>query len=241
MTQSTELLAALKRAANYSKLAMHNEGPRSFKRGQGALIKVVYKFGDEKGISAKKLCGILGWSRHETMAVAHKAADNGYVTVTRKPNGKRRVALTELGNEILQKRFAAEDRAADAVCAYLTEAEREQLVALCNKVSDACEDMGVDYAEIAEKRDGRKGRERVHRFGHHHGAPQDLDGESCECAGRGKQRKGASRRGAGKGAEEACGCEGGAGQKRHGRRGHGMKEADAKAIEVVETEATEEL
>ena len=173
MTKSTETLAALKRAANYSKLAMHNEGPRSFKRGQGALIKVVYKFGGKKGLTDKKLCHTLGWSCHETMAVAKKAADNGYVTIKRKDDGKHRIKLTKLGKQIIEKRLAAEDRAADAVFAYLTDDEKAQLVALCSKVSQACEDMGVDYAEIKKRPHrhcGSHGHHRVHRFGHHHSA-----------------------------------------------------------------------
>lgn len=179
MTQSSELLLALKRAANFSKLAMHNEGPRCFKRGQGALMKVVYKFGDgDKGISVKKLAGVLGWGRHETMAVAHKAAENGYVTVQRKASGKRRVMLTPLGNEILQKRLEAEDRAADEVFAYLTDDEREQLLALCTKVSDACEDMGIDYSEIDEKKHGRHHGRRRH-FGH-----RGKSGKRGDCGGK---------------------------------------------------------
>lgn len=184
MTQSTEVLAALKRAGNYSKLAMHNEGPRSFKRGQGALIKVVGKFGDKKGISDKKLCHTLGWGCHETMAVAKKAADNGYVDITKKGDSKHRISLTKTGKQILKKRMAAEDRAADAVCSYLTDQEKEQLVALCAKVNEACEDMGVDYAEI-KKRPHRHHGHRVHRFGHHH------------CAS-GSQAKGSTKK---------CGCK----------------------------------
>lgn len=188
MTKSTECLATLKRAANYSKLAMHNEGPRSFKRGQGALIKVLYKFGGKKGLSDKKLCHTLGWGCHETMAVAKKAADNGYVTIKHKDGGKHRIKLTKLGTQIIEKRLAAEDRAADAVFAYLTDDEKEQLVALCGKVSQACEDMGIDYAEIRKRphrHGGSCGHHRVHRQGHHRGA---------KCCGTAKAQK------------ESCGC-----------------------------------
>ena len=48
MTESTQVLHQLKVATNYSKLAMHKCGPRSFKSGQGAMCKVLYKFGDGK-------------------------------------------------------------------------------------------------------------------------------------------------------------------------------------------------
>lgn len=187
MTKSTEALHALKRAANYSKLAMHNEGPRSFKRGQGALLKVVGKFGDEKkGITDKKLCRTLGWGCRETMAVAKKAADNGYVTITKKDGGKKgghkhRIKLTEVGQQILEKRLAAEDRAADAVLSYLTDEEKEQLVALCGKVSDACADMGIDYEEIRKRsHKGHRYHQHVHRFGHHHASKKCCGDASCE-------------------------------------------------------------
>ena len=39
MSESTKAIASLKKAGNYMKLAMRKNGPRSFKRGQGALIK----------------------------------------------------------------------------------------------------------------------------------------------------------------------------------------------------------
>jgi len=46
MSESTKAIASLKKAGNYMKLAMRKNGPRSFKRGQGALIKVIYKAGE---------------------------------------------------------------------------------------------------------------------------------------------------------------------------------------------------
>mgnify|MGYP000803290582 CR=1 FL=1 len=42
MSESTKTIASLKKAGNYMKLAMRKNGPHSFKRGQGALIKVIY-------------------------------------------------------------------------------------------------------------------------------------------------------------------------------------------------------
>ena len=72
MTESTQVLHQLKVATNYSKLAMHKCGPRSFKSGQGAMCKVLYKFGDGK-LSLKKLEERLGWDGHEVVRVAEKA------------------------------------------------------------------------------------------------------------------------------------------------------------------------
>lgn len=72
MTESTQVLHQLKVATNYSKLAMRKCGPRSFKNGQGALVKVLYKFGDGK-LSLKKLEERLGWDGNEVVRVAEKA------------------------------------------------------------------------------------------------------------------------------------------------------------------------
>ncbi len=92
MAESTMVLHQLKTAANYSKLAMHKCGPRSFKEGQGALVKVLYKFGDGK-LSLGKLKEHLGWSGHEVLAVAEKAQANGYVAFATSKKGKLQARL----------------------------------------------------------------------------------------------------------------------------------------------------
>ena len=119
MTESTQVLHQLKVATNYSKLAMHKCGPRSFKSGQGAMCKVLYKFGDGK-LSLKKLEERLGWDGHEVIRVAEKAQENGYVCFATSKKGKLSVALTDKGTMVVEKRLAAEDRAAE-------KAEREKL------------------------------------------------------------------------------------------------------------------
>ena len=119
MTESTQVLRQLKVATNYSKLAMHKCGPRSFKSGQGAMCKVLYKFGDGK-LSLKKLKERLGWDGHEVIRVAEKAQENGYVCFVTSKKGKLSVALTDKGTMVVEKRLAAEDRAAE-------KAEREKL------------------------------------------------------------------------------------------------------------------
>ena len=119
MTESTQVLHQLKVATNYSKLAMHKCGPRSFKSGQGAMCKVLYKFGDGK-LSLKKLEERLGWDGHEVIRVAEKAQENGYVCFATSKKGKLSVALTDKGTMVVEKRLAAEDRAADEVLEGLT-------------------------------------------------------------------------------------------------------------------------
>ena len=103
MIESTQVLHQLKVATNYSKLAMHKCGPRSFKSGQGAMCKVLYKFGDGK-LSLKKLEERLGWDGHEVVRVAEKAQENGYVRFATSKKGKLSVALTDKGTMVVEKR-----------------------------------------------------------------------------------------------------------------------------------------
>ena len=169
MAESTNAIASLKKAANYTKLAMHQEGPRSFKRGQGALIKVIYKFGNGT-LGKDEAKKTLGWRGCDVRDVAKKAADNGYLTIENPEDGFT-MTLTEMGTEVVKKRLQAEDKAADEVLSGLTDAEKQTLIDLCNKISDKAEEMGVDYARIQKKhgkRSGKKCCEKGHGEGHKH-------------------------------------------------------------------------
>lgn len=75
---------------------------------------------------------------------------------------KLSVALTDKGTMVVEKRLAAEDRAADEVLEGLSDKERECLLKLTGKVIDNCKAMGVDYRTIAVK--GCRDR----KPGHHH-------------------------------------------------------------------------
>ncbi len=200
MTESSKALKSLKTAANYAKLAMHDLGPRSYKKGQGALLKVIDKFGEDGSIEKKRLERMLGWKGDEVRRVAEKAEANGYVALDDE-GFEFTVSLTAKGAEVLKKRFAVENHAADAVLAGLTPAEVDQLVALTDKISATCkDDLGIDYARI-EKRHGRSGHGRqddadrrdrrcsCKKHGHGHGAPKYVfvfndDPRSCKKHGR---------------------------------------------------------
>lgn len=201
MTESTNAIASLKKAANYTKLAMRQEGPRSFKRGQGALIKVIYKFGDGQ-LSKDAAKKELGWRGCDVRDVAKIASDNGYLTIEAPKDGFI-MTLTPMGTEVVKKRFEAEDRAADEVLGALTDAEKKNLIDICNKISEKAEEMGVDYSRIQKKRGkrcgekccdghGKKGHghgkgcdhgHHKHGHDHDHGAPKYVfvfeDGDCC--------------------------------------------------------------
>ncbi len=168
MAESTEVIKSLKKAANYTKLGMRDLGPKSFKKGQGALIKVLYKFSDEGALCKKKLEKVLGWRGKELRRVAKKAADNGYVIIS-DPQFKFEVSLTDKGKEVIKKRMTAEDRAADAILEALSGEERQQLLGITQKISKTCEDMGLDYSTI-QKRAGHGKKHGCRRHdGHGHG------------------------------------------------------------------------
>lgn len=178
MAESTKAIASLKHAANYVKLAMHEEGPRSFKRGQGALLKVIEKFGKNGSITKDEAKRALGWRGCDVRDVAAIAAENGYIEID-DGEADATYTLSDKGTQIIQKRLAAEDKAADAVMAGLTAKEIAQLEAICEKISKNCEDMGIDYSRIQKKAGKKhckchkrhgKGPEGCHgHHGHGHG------------------------------------------------------------------------
>lgn len=205
MTESSKALKSLKTAANYAKLAMHDLGPRSYKKGQGALMKVIDKFGEDGSIDKKKLERVLGWKGDEVRRVAEKAAGNGYVAVN-DDGFEFSVSLTDKGAEVLKKRFAVENHAADAVLAGLTPQEVEQLVALTDKISATCkDDLGIDVERVAKKRCKR------------HGDGRGPKGDGRCCGGRGP-KDGGERGYGGPQYVFVFGDDGRHGCKKHGRR-----------------------
>lgn len=167
MTNSSEVITKLKKASNYTKLAMRKQGPHSFKHGQGALIKVIYKFGEGsmcKDDAKKKL----GWRGGDVRTVAKKAADNGYLTIE-SPKEVFKMTLTDLGTEIIKKRLEAEGKAADEVLANLSDEEKSQLAAICDKICATAEDMGINYSLIQKKHGCKYGKKHQKRGCPHHG------------------------------------------------------------------------
>lgn len=165
MEEASKAIQSLKRASNYTKLAFHEFGPKSYKRGQGALLKVVYKFGENGSITKKTAEKILNWRGKDLRSIAKKAEKNGYVTID-DPDFKFNMSLTEKGKEVIAKRLDAEDRTADTILEGLTDDEVKQLIAITDKISKTCEGLGIDYSVI-EKKEGSKCCKKFHK--HHHG------------------------------------------------------------------------
>lgn len=78
MTEATQTLAQLKKTSKLTRLAFHKNGPKSFRRGQGALLNALL---ENDGATQRELVHILGFDRGELKGVVKKAERNGYVTI----------------------------------------------------------------------------------------------------------------------------------------------------------------
>lgn len=152
MNQASQTLAQLKKASKLVLLAFHKNGPKSYKRGQGALLNALV---DNDGTTQRELVKILGLNRSELKDIVKKAERNGYVTIE-DAEGERTYAvqLTDEGREVAQKRVAANDKTADDIIGCLSEEEIAQLNAITEKLILSMKDKGING-----KKKGRKAHE----------------------------------------------------------------------------------
>ena len=154
MTEAMKTLAQLKKASKLTRLAFHKNGPKSFKRGQGALLKFLL---EDDGATQRELVKKLGVDRRELKGIVKKAERNGYVTIegTDEKRGYT-VKLTEEGEKLAEKRCAAQAQTADDILSCLTDEEIAQLNALTEKIILSAKDQGAH----GSRKHGKK---------HHHG------------------------------------------------------------------------
>ncbi len=158
MTKATKTLAQLKKASKLTRLAFHKNGPKSFKRGQGALLKFLL---EDDGSTQRELVKKLGVDRRELKGIVKKAERNGYVTIE-DAEGERTysVKLTAEGKKVAEKRAAAHEETAEDILGCLTEEEVAQLNAITEKLIVSIKEKGVNGK--------KKGRKSHHCHGHHH-------------------------------------------------------------------------
>lgn len=149
MTKETKTLAQLKKASKLTRLAFRKNGPKSFKRGQGALLNALV---GNDCTTQRELVKTMGLDRSDLKDIVKKAERNGYVTIE-SVDEKRTYAvkLTAQGREIAEKRVSANDRTAADILDCLTEEEVAQLNALTEKLILSCKDKGING-----KKKGRK-------------------------------------------------------------------------------------
>lgn len=153
MNEATATLAQLKKASKLTRLAFRKMGPKSYKRGQGALMNALL---ENDGATQRELVKILGWDRSALKDTVKKAERNGYVTIgDHEDKHTYTVSLTDEGKKIAAKRVAANDKTADEILECLSAEEVAQLNAITEKLILGIKDKGVNG-----KKKGRKA--------HHH-------------------------------------------------------------------------
>lgn len=153
MNKAAATLAQLKKASKLTRLAFHKNGPKSYKRGQGALMNALL---ENDGVTQRELVKTLGWDRSALKDTVKKAERNGYVTIgDHDDKHTYTVSLTDEGKKIAEKRAAANDKTAEEILDCLSADEVAQLNAITEKLILSIKDKGVNG-----KKKGRKA--------HHH-------------------------------------------------------------------------
>ena len=152
MTEATQTLAQLKKTSKLTRLAFHKNGPKSFRRGQGALLNALL---ENDGATQRELVHILGFDRGELKGVVKKAERNGYVTIE-DAEGVRTYAikLTEDGRAVAEKRVAANDKTAEDIVECLSKEEMAQLNAITEKLILSMKDKGINGKKKGRKEAG---------------------------------------------------------------------------------------
>lgn len=142
MSQATKTLKQLRKATELTNRAMHKNGPKSYKMGVGALLKVLHKAGGE--LNSRDLIEKLSYDRAKLKDIARKAERCGFATIEKADAKKTYVVkLTDEGEKLAEKRCAAQDKAAAEILAPLSAEEIEQLNALTEKLILSAKDQGA--------------------------------------------------------------------------------------------------
>ena len=142
MTTCVEAIKAMRKANKLVRLNFRENGPRSFKRGMGALLSALNE--NEEATSRDQLVVALGATRVALKDIVRKAQRAGYVTII--DNGKKKdyaVELTDLGKELAEKRAEAMDKAAEKTLSCFTEEEVAQFAALNEKLALSLHEQGI--------------------------------------------------------------------------------------------------
>ena len=160
VNDSAKPLAQMKKAGKLVRLNFRKNGPKSYKRGQGALLGALLK---SDGATQRELVNTLGVSRSVLKDVVRKAQRNGYVEIV-DGNEKKTysVKLTDEGRKLAEKHEAANDKTADAILDVLSKEERAQLDAITEKLILACKDAGIDGHGKGRKTHRRRKGHRHH-------------------------------------------------------------------------------
>lgn len=141
MNDSAKTLMKMKKAGKLVRLAQRKNGPKSYKRGQGALLRVLL---DKDGATQRDLVPALGMSRGALKDIVRKAERNGYVTIEDAGKKLYAVKLTGEGRKLAEKHESAQDKTAESILSVLSDDERAQLDAINEKLIVALKEAGID-------------------------------------------------------------------------------------------------
>ena len=154
MSNTVEMLNKLDKATMLSHRHMRKNGPKSFKRGQGALLAALNA---NDGATQRDLCGQMHVNCKVLKDIVKKAERNGFVVIENSDEPKTySVELTEEGKQIAAKHESAEKKAAEALIGTFSAEEIEQLDALCEKIIVAAKENGAHGKKRNGKRHCRK-------------------------------------------------------------------------------------
>ena len=159
MNDALNTLVKMKKAAKLVRLAQRKNGPKSYKRGQGALLRVLL---EKDGATQREFVSTLGMNRSALKDIVRKAVRNGYVTIEEAGEKKLyAVKLTDEGRALAEKREAAQEATAEKILAALSDEERAQLDAISEKLIVSLKEAGIDGKGKGRKvRRGHKRRAR---------------------------------------------------------------------------------
>ena len=159
MSGALKTLNKMKKANKLTQLYFRKNGPRSYKRGIGALLIALEA---EGSATQRDLVVATGLSRANLKDVVKKAVRKGYDTIEG-AEGKKTytVALTEEGKAVAAKRVAAQEKAANKFAETLTADELAALDAICEKLIIAAKGDGV-----SGKKKGRKFHKKCRKHAH---------------------------------------------------------------------------
>ena len=160
MSEATKTLKQLRKATTLVNRSMHKNGPKSYKMGVGALLKVLHKGSGE--MNSRELVDKLSYNRAKLKDIARKAERRGFVVIEKADEKKTYIVkLTDEGEKLAEKRCAAQDKAASAILESFSDEEIAQLNALTEKIIISAKEQGAH----GKRKGGKKGHKHCKK--HH--------------------------------------------------------------------------
>ena len=139
------ILASLK-LARAMRRCPPERGEAPFPPAVGRLLACA---AENPGVSSRELCELLDIRPSSLSEMLSRAEAEGLLTRAADEEDRRvqHITLSPKGSKLISDLEAARDRDAQKKTACLTDSEKEQFVALCNKLSEHIERLALDLPE----------------------------------------------------------------------------------------------